>query len=57
MSDERLDRRVVFFLAAAALAAVLVPFANEFWWVAAVTAGAYVLLALGSFLDARSRGR
>ena len=56
MNDRR-DRRVTFFLAAAIVCFALAPFADEFWYVAAVTGAVYVLLALASALDSRSRRR
>jgi hypothetical protein len=50
------DRRARFFLAAALVAAVLVPVADpEHRWVAAVLSIAYVVLAAASWLDSRSR--
>jgi hypothetical protein len=53
-----MDRRVPFFLAAAVICAALVPVADAAHrWVAWATAGAYVVLALLSFLDSKSRSR
>ena len=52
-----MDRRAAFFLAAAVVCALLVPVADGYAWVAALLAGVYLLLALGSWLDARSRRR
>jgi hypothetical protein len=52
-----MDRRAAFFLAAAVVCALLVPVADGYAWIAATVAGVYLLLALGSWLDARSRRR
>jgi hypothetical protein len=53
-----MDRRAAFFLLAAALCFVLVPIADhEHRWVASGLGVVYVLLALASFLDARSKDR
>jgi hypothetical protein len=54
---ERRDRRVVFFLVSAIVCFALVPAAEEFWYVAAVTGAIYVLLAVAAELDSRSRRR
>ena len=52
------DRRALFFVIAAVLCLALVPVAEpNLRWVPEVTAGAYVVLALLSFLDAVSRRR
>ncbi|HET6949067.1 MAG TPA: hypothetical protein VFI47_01735 [Acidimicrobiales bacterium] len=53
----RTDRRAAFFLAAAALCALLVPVSDGYGWVSATVAAVYLVLALGSWLDARSRRR
>ena len=51
-----MDRRAVFFLVAAAVCALLTPLMDdEFRWVPIATSIVYVLLAIASFLDARSR--
>ena len=51
-----MDRRAVFFIGAAFACALLVPLMDdEFRWVPITTAIVYVVLALASFLDARSR--
>jgi hypothetical protein len=51
-----MDRRAVFFVGAAFACALLVPVTdNEFRWVPIATAIVYIVLALASFLDARSR--
>ena len=56
--NERRDRRVVFFICAALACVALVPVADpELRWVAWGTGAVYVLLAVASFLDARSRSR
>ena len=55
--NETGDRRVAFFLGAAVLCFLLVPVADEHWWVAAGTGAVYVLLALACALDRRSRDR
>jgi hypothetical protein len=52
-----MDRRAAFFLIAAAVCAALVPLSEGFGWVAATVSGVYLVLALGSWLDARSRRR
>ncbi len=51
-----MDRRAVFFVVAAVACALLIPVTDdEFRWVPIATSIVYVLLALASFLDARSR--
>jgi hypothetical protein len=55
--NETGDRRVGFFLGAAVLCFLLVPVADDYWWVAAVTGVVYVVLALACALDRRSRDR
>jgi hypothetical protein len=55
--NDRRDRRVTFFLAAAIVCFALAPLADEFWYVAFFTGVVYVLLALASALDSRSRRR
>jgi hypothetical protein len=50
-----MDRRATFFLVAALVCVLLVPVTDDDRWVPIVTAIVYVLLALASFLDARSR--
>jgi hypothetical protein len=52
-----MDRRAIFFLGAAIACFVLVPLANGYAWVATTVGVVYVLLALGSWLDARSHRR
>lgn len=53
-----MDRRAAFFLLAAAACAALVPVAEpDHRWVAAGLAVVYVVLAVASWLDARSRSR
>ena len=55
MTDHDIDRRAVFFLLAALVCALLVPLSDGHAWVAGVVSGVYVLLAVGSWLDHRSR--
>lgn len=50
-----MDRRAIFFLAAATVCALLVPVADGYAGVAATVAGVYVVLAAASWLDHRSR--
>lgn len=53
-----MDRRAAFFLVAAAACAALVPVAETgHRWVAVLLAIVYVMLAVGSWLDARNRDR
>ena len=53
-----MDRRVIFFLVAAVICAVLVPLAeSKFRWVPIVTSAAYVLLAGAVALDQWSKRR
>jgi hypothetical protein len=52
-----MDRRAAFFLVAAGACGLLVPLADGYAWVAATVAGVYLVLALGSWLDARSHRR
>ena len=53
-----MDRRALFFAIAAIVCDALVPVAEaEHRWVPEVTAGAYAVLALVSFLDFVSRAR
>jgi hypothetical protein len=53
-----MDRRAVFFALAAVVCALLVPVSEEeLRWVPLVTSVTYVVLALASFLDHRSRRR
>lgn len=47
-----MDRRATFFLGAAVACFLLVPLADGYAWVAATVGAVYVLLALGSWLDA-----
>ena len=52
-----MDRRAVFFVGAAIVCALLYPVTEqEHRWVPASLAVVYVLLALGSWADRRSRG-
>ena len=53
-----MDRRAIFFVSAAIVCALLIPATDtEFRWVPIATAIVYVVLALASLLDARSRDR
>jgi hypothetical protein len=53
-----MDRRAVFFLGAAVVCAVLIPVtASEERWLPIFLSVVYLLLAVASFLDTRSRGR
>ena len=52
-----MDRRAAFFLVAALVCALLTAVAGGHAWVAATLAGVYLLLGVGSWLDARSHRR
>jgi len=53
-----MDRRAAVFLVFAVVCAALVPLTDDSYrWVPIVTAIAYVVLAIASFLDALSRKR
>jgi hypothetical protein len=52
-----MDRRALFFLAAAVVCFLLVPLSNGFAAVAAGVGVVYVVLAAASWLDARSHRR
>ena len=53
-----MDRRATVFLIFAVMCLLLVPVTDdEFRWVPIATAVTYVLLAIASMLDARSRKR
>jgi len=53
-----MDRRVTFFLLAAVAGFVLAPVVDEkHRWVAIAVGVTYVLLALGAYLDRRTRDR
>jgi len=53
-----MDKRALFFLCAAGVCAILIPLTPEqFRWFAAVLTVIYLVLALVSFLDHRSRHR
>ena len=47
----------VFFFGAAVVSFALVPLSEGFAWVSVTVGGVYLLLALGSWLDARSHRR
>jgi hypothetical protein len=52
------DRRALVFLVFASLCFMLTPLAqSEFRWVSIATGTTYVILALASALDARTRSR
>ena len=55
MTERDVDRRAVFFFLAAVVCALLVPVADGHAWVAGAVSGVYLLLAVGSWLDHRSR--
>lgn len=52
-----MDRRAAFFLLASAVCLALAPVAADHAWVALTVAGVYLVLAIGSWLDARPRRR
>ena len=53
-----MDRRAAFFVLSAALCAVMIPVAEaDVRWVPEAAAITYLVLALASFLDFRSRRR
>jgi hypothetical protein len=52
-----MDNRALFFFGAAVACVLLVPLADGYAWVSATVAAVYVLLGLGSWLDARSHRR
>ncbi|MEY2462809.1 MAG: hypothetical protein QOH64_947 [Acidimicrobiaceae bacterium] len=53
-----MDRRAAFFVLSAALCGLMIPAAEaDVRWVAEVTAITYLVLALVSYLDFRSRHR
>jgi hypothetical protein len=52
-----MDPRAIFFFGAAVLCFALVPVADGYAWVSAVVGVVYVLLGIGSWLDARSHRR
>jgi hypothetical protein len=53
-----MDRRAMFFVGAAIACVLLIPLTDdEFRWVPIATAITYVVLAIASWLDARSRAR
>src|SRR5262245_40609205 len=51
------DRRAVFFLGAALVCFALIPLSEGFDWVSITVGVVYLVLALGSWLDARSHRR
>jgi hypothetical protein len=53
-----MDRRALFFLAAAVVCALLIPVAEpDQRWVPIALSIVYAVLALASWVDARGRGR
>ena len=52
-----MDHRAIFFFGAAAVCLALMPVANGYAWVSATVGAVYVLLGVGSWLDARSHRR
>jgi hypothetical protein len=52
-----MDNRARFFFGAAVTCLLLVPLSDGYAWVATTVAAVYVVLGLGSWLDARSHRR
>jgi predicted membrane channel-forming protein YqfA (hemolysin III family) len=52
-----MDRRAIFFLIASVVCALLIAFADPYAWIATTLAVVYAVLAVASWLDARSRRR
>jgi len=52
-----MDRRAAFFLGAAVVCFLLVPVSEGYGWVPITVGVVYVILALGSWLDARGHRR
>jgi hypothetical protein len=52
-----MDHRAVFFFGAAVVCLLLVPVSNGYAWVSATVSVVYVVLGVGSWLDARSHRR
>ncbi|HEY6698665.1 MAG TPA: hypothetical protein VIZ67_10595 [Acidimicrobiales bacterium] len=52
-----MDRRAAFFLLASVVCLALAPIAGDHTWVALTVAVVYLVLAVGSWLDAWSRRR
>jgi putative exporter of polyketide antibiotics len=52
-----MDRRAIFFLGAAVTCFSLVPLSDGYAWVTLTVGVVYVVLGLGSWLDARSHRR
>jgi hypothetical protein len=52
-----MDRRALFFFGAAVLCFALTPVSEGFTWVTITVGVVYVVLGLGSWLDARSHRR
>jgi hypothetical protein len=53
----RFDRRAVFFVGAAFLCLLLAPVAEQFAWVCLSLTVVYLLLAVASYVDARTKAR
>jgi hypothetical protein len=52
-----MDRRAAFFLGAAVVCFLLVPISDGYAWVSITVGVVYLVLALGSWLDARGHRR
>ncbi|MGH9214450.1 MAG: hypothetical protein ACRD2C_27845 [Acidimicrobiales bacterium] len=52
-----MDRRAIFFFGAAVACFLMVPLSDGYAWVSTTVGAAYVVLGLGSWLDARSHRR
>jgi hypothetical protein len=52
-----MDRRAVFFFGAAIVCFALTPVSDGYAWVSASVGAVYVVLGIGSWLDARSHRR
>jgi len=52
-----MDRRAAFFLGAAVVSFLLVPVSDGYDWVPITVGVVYLVLALGSWLDARGHRR
>ena len=52
-----MDRRAAFFFGAAVVCFLLIPVSDGYAWVSATVGAVYVVLAIGSWLDARGHRR
>jgi hypothetical protein len=52
-----MDRRALFFVGAAVVCFALVPVADGYAWVSGTVGAVYLVMALGSWLDARAHRR